>query len=71
MTDRYVGFLVALENPMRDDDSQATLAAIRQIKGVVDVKPVIGDHNTMIGDMRARRRLSEQLLSLVAVLDRQ
>lgn len=40
MTDRHVGYIVVLEAPTRSDDAEPTLAAIRQLRGVVDVRPV-------------------------------
>lgn len=43
MTDRFCGFVVTLERDIREDDAEATIAAIRQIKGVVSVGPVTSD----------------------------
>ena len=58
MTDRYEGFLVALDRNLRDDDAAHTIAAIRQIRGVLDVRPVVADAPAgMIAVMRERLRL--------------
>ena len=43
MTDRITAYLVTLDKPIREDDAEPTLAAIRQIKGVSSVKPVVRD----------------------------
>jgi hypothetical protein len=43
MTDRITAYLVVLDEPTREDDAEATLAAIRQIKGVLTVEPVVRD----------------------------
>ena len=44
MTDRITAYLVTLDEPIREDDAEPTLAAIRQIKGVASVKPVVSDN---------------------------
>lgn len=61
MTDRYSGFVVTLSRDIREDDAEATIAAIRQIKGVVDVKPVISDASSMIESQRMRLELVQIL----------
>ena len=43
MTDRITAYLVTLDEPTREDDAEITLAAIRQIKGVLTVKPVVSE----------------------------
>jgi hypothetical protein len=43
MTDRITAYLVTLEEPTREDDAEITLAALRQIRGVAAVKPVVRD----------------------------
>jgi hypothetical protein len=43
MTDRITAYLVTLEEPIREDDAEVTLAAIQQIKGVLTVQPVVRD----------------------------
>lgn len=40
MTDRLNGFIVTLETPMRDDDAESVLNAIRMVKCVLSVKPL-------------------------------
>jgi hypothetical protein len=41
MTDRLKGFVVVLEEDLPEDDAEPVLSAIRMVKGVVSVKPVI------------------------------
>jgi hypothetical protein len=44
MTDRHAGYVVTLAKDIRDDDAEeSVLVAIRMIKGVVSVKPVVAD----------------------------
>lgn len=61
MTDRLAGFVVTLEQDLRDDDAQATIAAIRQIKGVISVEPVLGGPDIHIAEERARLNITTRL----------
>jgi len=45
MTERYQGFVVVLDEEMREDDAECTINAIRQIKGVIKVSPVTDDNS--------------------------
>lgn len=65
MTDRFCGFVVSLERDLRDDDAAAVIAAIQMIKGVIDVKPVLGGAEEQIAEDRIRQDLSGQLLDVV------
>ena len=35
MTDRHCGYIITLENDIREDDAEATINALRMIKGVL------------------------------------
>lgn len=63
MTDRYAGFVVSLEKDLREDDAAATLNAIRQIKGVIDVVPEITTAHVHIAEARAQRAIEGKILS--------
>jgi hypothetical protein len=65
MTDRAAGFIVALDYDLRLDDAEATLAAIRQIRGVISVEPVVGNASLAIAKQRARFELSERLYEVL------
>lgn len=65
MTDRYSGFVVTLEENMREDDAQAVLAALRMVRGVIGVEPVISNVEQVIADKRARRELGEKLWAVL------
>jgi len=43
MTTRYSGLQVTLKQNMRDDDAEELIAAIRMLRHVVDVRPIIAD----------------------------
>lgn len=62
MTDRHAGYVVTLENDIREDDAQATMAALKQIKGVLTVEPVIGDVGLMIAQGRAENDVRTKVI---------
>lgn len=61
MTDRLNAFVVILEKDLRTDDAEDTLNAIRQIKGVLDVKPRVREIEDMVAYARARHDLHMKL----------
>ncbi len=65
MTDRYSGYVVILEDNIRDDDAQDTINAIKQIKGVLDVTPIVSDFATMIAEKRARIGLLQKMITII------
>jgi hypothetical protein len=65
MTDRYAGFVVSLEKDLREDDAAATLNAIRQIKGVIDVVPELTSAHVHIAEARAQREIEKKILSVL------
>lgn len=44
MTDRFKGFLVTLDNEIREDDAQEIINALNMVKGVLKVKPYVNGH---------------------------
>jgi len=65
MTDRFAGFVVSLDKDLREDDAAATLNAIRQIKGVIDVVPVVSSGNLHIAQARAEREIERKILGVL------
>ncbi len=65
MTDRYDAFLVVLDRSIRDDDAESTVAAIRQIKGVLDVQPHTTDVSTAIAKMQVKQEVTTKLLQIL------
>lgn len=70
MTDRYSGFHVVLEEDLRDDDAQATIAAIRQIKGVMAVEPVTANYEDILAKNRVRLEIGDSILAMWEALRR-
>lgn len=61
MTERFAGFIVTLETDLRSDDAEATIAALRQIKGVISVDPVPANIGYHFALERARHELKTKL----------
>jgi hypothetical protein len=57
MTDRHAGYVVILEKDIRSDDAEFTLNAIRMIKGVLSVEPVVSNIEVHMAEERARHHL--------------
>ena len=62
MTDRHSGYVVTLDAPIREDDAQRIIDAIKMVKGVLSVDPVITDAGQMIAEMKARTALFEKFI---------
>lgn len=67
MTDkvRISAFIIILEKPVAADDIQATLKAIEQIKGVVQVMPQVSDPTEQIAYERARQDIGSKILEVL------
>jgi hypothetical protein len=65
MTDRLKGFTVALTTDIREDDAQAIADAIRQLRGVLDVAPILADSSDWINRQRIRAELSQKLFDIL------
>lgn len=61
MTDRYNALTVVLEKDIRDDDAEALLAAIRQLRGVLSVSGNVADMDDHIAQERVRHDLGQKL----------
>lgn len=65
MTDRHAGFIVTLQNDMRDDDAKATINAILQIKNVISVEPIASDPMLQIAQRRAEQVIGGKVFAVV------
>ncbi len=41
MTDRHLGYIITLEKGIREDDAEKTIEALKMIKGVIGVSPIV------------------------------
>ena len=63
MTDRYKGLVVILEQDMRSDDTEASvIQAIRALRFVHDVQPIMADHGDWIIEQRVRDEIYHRVL---------
>jgi len=61
MTDRHRGYIVTLEKDIREDDAEDTITALRSIRGVASVQPVVADHGAIMAYEQARMDLVNKL----------
>lgn len=61
MTDRVFAYTVILEKETREDDAEAITQAIRMIKGVADVSPMVANAELYFATETARRELTDKL----------
>lgn len=64
MTDRYAGFVVTLEENIREDDAASVITALKMIRGVLSVEPVTGTYEVQLAKQRALDEFRSELLGL-------
>lgn len=70
MTDRHAGYVVTLAHDIREDDAQALIAAIAQLRGVVSVRPIVSNPALHIALMRAGTKYREALFQAIEALEK-
>jgi hypothetical protein len=67
MTDRVDAITVILDHDIRIDDVDAVMSAMRQLRGVLDVRPHISDDlvSRVTVEMRIRAELAEALYAVL------
>jgi hypothetical protein len=69
MTDRHCAYIVVLDKSVREDDAEANgvLNAIRRLKGVAGVDPVVdgGDMGDQVAQARAKQTLGVRCIEAV------
>ena len=65
MTDRFNALTVVMERDMREDDAEAILSAIRQLRGVLSVSGHVADITAHLAEERARHELREKLMAVL------
>lgn len=70
MTDRYSGFIVVLKQNLREDDAEQTLNALRQIRGVATVEPVVSEPSSdFVARTQERIRITNALYDALSKLN--
>ena len=70
MTDRYNSLVVTLEKPMRSDDAEFLINAIRMLKGVLKVKPGTDTSADYHAEQRVRHELGVKLWEVLYPKDK-
>lgn len=65
MTDRLKGVVVTFEKDIREDDAEEILSAIRMVKGVLSVKPLVSNYEQHVAEERVRMELGQKLLKIL------
>jgi len=65
MTDRIVSLTVTLRGPMRIDDVQSVVDAIKMLRHVENAVPKVMDPDAYWAEERARTKLGRKLLAIV------
>lgn len=65
MTERHSGYVVTLTQDIREDDADAILNALRMVKGVLSVEPVVGEPASFVTETRVRSEIREKLFALI------
>ena len=61
MTDRIKGFTVALDKDIRIDDVEFIMNAIKMIRGISNVEPLVVDSNDFVARSRYRNEVLEKI----------
>jgi hypothetical protein len=65
MTDRLKGVSVTFTDDIREDDAEAVINAIRQLRGVLVVGPILADYRDVMAEQRVRHDLGKELMEIV------
>lgn len=65
MTDRYIALTVILDREIREDDAEPVIEAIRMIKGVSKVTPVVSNPDTHYAYDKARREIMKNVYDAI------
>jgi len=64
MTDRFSALIVTLNQDMREDDAQALISAISQLRSVRSVKGHVSNVAELVAEQRVRLQAHEQLIRM-------
>lgn len=67
MSDRVYALTVILDNEMRAEDADEVMSALRMIKGVQSVAPLVADAQLWYAKERARMELINKLWDVLRV----
>lgn len=65
MTDRHAGYVVTLAEDVREDDAEAIATALRMVRGVLSVEPIVADLELHLAEQRVRTDLGRRLFDVL------
>ena len=65
MTTRHSGYILVLSDDIRADEVTDVITALKQIRGVIGVEPVISSADIQIAEMRADTRWKVRLMKMI------
>lgn len=65
MTDRISHLVVGLDDNIREDEIDAVVTALRMVKRVIDVRPVVADYAETLALMRVRTQVLGRLYDAI------
>jgi len=65
MTDRVQGFTVALDEDIRIDDIEFIINAIKMVKGVNNVEPLVADPSDFITRSRLKSEVQKIMIKIL------
>lgn len=65
MSDRHQGYIVILGADLREEDSASLIHALRMVRGVLSVEPIVANGGDMIARAREDTRWRDALVKLV------
>jgi cell division septation protein DedD len=65
MTDRHSGYIVTLDADIREDDAEAIITALRMVKHVASVTPVVAQLEDHMARQRVRYEARSRLFDAI------
>lgn len=65
MTDRIKGYLVTLENDIREDYADSIKQALQMVKGVFTVKPYIKSMEDYMSEEKAKHEFAKKIMQFI------
>lgn len=65
MTDRHAAYIVTLDHDIREDDAEAILNALRMVKHVLSVEPVVAGYGQHVAEQRANDAWRQRIYTMM------
>lgn len=65
MTDRINSITLFLDRDIRIDDAESLIAAVRHLRGIIDVQPNVVSIDSKLAEQRALHELRDKILDVL------